>query len=129
MVVCDMSKMSLEDAAKLLKGCYKTSIMVIDPTPSEKDAIKDMEENVNLRGYSVSLIIKDESENMQKMQMQLHLPPMENQIIRHQDKYYRILTVIQSTSFGIAVVATKVSIEDIIDISNIKLDAYTASEI
>ena len=80
------------------------AFVITDATDHEHDQILNIQDNLedNLKGYLISLHLKDRKED-DPSQICLTTIPVKSQLIRHQDKYYMVELVVQSTSFGIAV--------------------------
>lgn len=72
-----------------------------------------MDCDVPLRGYAVTIHVKD-ADDGDPSTVFLPIAPVERQIIRHQDRYYIVKHVIQSTGFGVAIVVDRISIESIL---------------
>jgi|AACY02.2.fsa_nt_gi hypothetical protein len=82
-------------------------------TDEEHDGILNMADGLDplgLRGYIVQLLI-DTPDKDDPKEMNLPAIPVKGQVLRHQDRYYLVKLVVQSTSCGVAAFVAKLSHE------------------
>lgn len=87
------------------------SIILTDVSDDEHDQIinvKDGLDPLGLRGFMVKLHINERDVGDPDM-INLVAIPARDQIIRHQDRYYLVRAVLQSSNFGIAAYVKKIT--------------------
>jgi hypothetical protein len=93
----------------------REGMILSEVTDEEHDGILNMADGLDplgLRGFVVSLIIKNPDRDDPK---EVNIPaiPVKDQVIRHQDRYYLVKLVVQSTSCGIAAFVTRLDHADL----------------
>lgn len=86
-------------------GRIRGGMILTKLTDVQHDCVLNIAEDMDplgLRGYLVTLIVKDADENDPK-QINLMAIPTIGQIIRHMDRYYYVMRVLQSTNYSVAV--------------------------
>jgi|APFre7841882654_1041346.scaffolds.fasta_scaffold38242_3 hypothetical protein len=102
-------KLEAGDWTPLLKLELDGGLILSDVSDDEHDKIlniHDFSDPEGLRGIVAALHV--ENGNDDPTSVNLALQPQKGQVIRHQDRYYLILLVIQSTSFSVAILAKRV---------------------
>jgi hypothetical protein len=82
----------------------KDAMILCNVSDEEHDQVLDLKDHLDamVSGYLVDLIV-DNARGDDPKKMNLPIEPVAGQVLRHQDKYYAIDGVVQSTGPGIAV--------------------------
>jgi hypothetical protein len=86
-------------------------LILTELTDNEFDGVLNLGDSLDplgLRGYMVALHVENPSEDDPKS-VNLAALPAKDQILRHQDRYYLVKVVVQSSSCGIAVYVKRLS--------------------
>lgn len=86
-------------------------MILLDVTDTEHDQILNVSDQLDpmgLRGYRAKLVLDDPTEHDPE-HLDLVFIPSHGQVIRHQDRYYLVKLVLQSTNYSIAVFAIRIA--------------------
>lgn len=116
-LLCTAEKLEKGDWRKLKKLDIPTGgLFISSMTDLEHDQIlniHDFSDADPLRGIMAVLYVNDTDGNDPEMINLLTIPQL-NSTIRHQDRYYEVRNVIQSTSLSVAIVAKRVSVDSVL---------------
>jgi hypothetical protein len=112
------AKLVLGRTEKLESGDWRSlpklelngGMILSDVSDDEHDKIlniHDFSDPEGLRGIVAALHVENGSTD-DPTSVNLALQPQKGQVIRHQDRFYLILLVVQSTSFSVAILAKRV---------------------
>lgn len=112
---------SLQQAEQFLDGQWvdgnpeylKNAMVLSDVSEEEHDEILNIKDHLDtmMSGYLVDLIVHNSNGDDPK-KVNLPMMPCTGQVIRHQDKYYVIDGVLQSTGPGIAVFVRSIAFDN-----------------
>lgn len=103
----------LKDGQWSKQGDLKASggMILVNVTDVEHDGvlnISDQLDPMGLRGHRAKLVLDDPTGHDPEY-IDLIFIPNHGQVIRHQDRYYLVKLVLQSTNYSIAIFATRIT--------------------